>query len=199
MKPIELSYYIIQHHDKITPMKLQKLLYYAKAWGLVSGENFVDGEFKKWQYGPVNEVVYKEFKNFGNKPILKHIAQPISISKSKKEILDVVLNSYAPYDATTLSAMTHQDEPWKKTAINSVIPDKAIYHYYSKLPFAKNFPFDPKKPFYPVQSDLHYAYIFDMGKKDAEAASVFPSYIEYQKYIDSAQQKLSALLSNSLA
>jgi len=199
MKPIELSYYILQNYSDISPMKLQKLLYYTKVWSVVSGEQFFDAEFEKWEYGPVNKETYQEFKKYGDKPIPSTIAQPVSVLKSKEETLNVILDSYAPYDATTLSAMTHQDEPWKKAAPNSIISDKAISLYYSKQPFAKNFPFNANRPFYPVQSDLHYAYIFDMSKKDAEAASVFPSYIEYKKYIGNAHQNLSELLKNSLA
>ena len=114
MKPIELAYYILQNHDNITPLKLQKLLYYCKVWGVVSGENLVDGEFKKWQYGPVNEEVYKEFKKYGDSAIPKHITELTTAPSTQKEIIDLILYSYKPYDAITLSAMTHHEDPWKK-------------------------------------------------------------------------------------
>ena len=56
----ELPHYILATYAdyKITPLKLQKLLYYAKVWGIVAGEELYQGEFKKWTHGPVNTEVY---------------------------------------------------------------------------------------------------------------------------------------------
>ncbi len=76
-----------------------------------------------------------------------------------------------------------------------VILEKSLLSYYSKLPFAKNFPFDPeKKPFYPVLTDNHYAYIFDMSAKDAAAAQVYPSYKVYKAKQKAASEELQKLL-----
>ncbi|MBW7888202.1 MAG: DUF4065 domain-containing protein [Bacteroidetes bacterium] len=198
MKPIETAHYILQHYSNISPMKLQKLLYYVKVWGIVSKEYTFNGTFEKWKHGPVNNEVYQEFKKFGSKNISINFSQPDSLNINKKELIDLILELYTPYTALTLSAMTHQDAPWQETRLNSVITDKSIYSYYSKLPFAKNFPFDPEKLFYPVQSDLHYAFIFDMNAGDADAASVFPSYNEYKQYITTARDKVKTILSSTL-
>lgn len=194
MDAVTLSYYIIKNYDSVSPMKLQKLLYYIKVWETVSGEHFLDAVFEKWKYGPVNEQVYQAYKKYGSQPIPKHDAKNVTLPTAVKKIINFILDCYAPYDAISLSAMTHEDEPWKKTPLNKPITGNAMLHYYSKLPFAKNFPFDPHQPYYPLQTDLHYAYIFDMSEMDAESVSVFPSYNSYKKQLQSAEKKFKKLL-----
>ena len=66
--------------------------------------------------------------------------------------------------------------------------------YYSKQPFAKNFPFDPKKPFYPPQTDMQSAYIFDMDNEEAENVLMYSSYEEYQKYQFKAKKSISKFI-----
>ena len=194
MDAVTLSYYIIKNYENVSPMKLQKLLYYVKVWETVSGEYFLDAVFEKWKYGPVNEQVYQAYKKYGSQFIPKHAAKNVSLPTAVKKTINFILDCYAPYDAFSLSAMTHEDEPWKNTPLNKPITGKAMLHYYSKLPFAKNFPFDPHQPYYPLQTDLHYAYIFDMSEMDAESVSVYPSYNSYKKQFQSAEKKFKKLL-----
>src|ERR1035437_1765804 len=46
-------------------LKLQKLLYYAKAWGMVLKNNqlFPD-QFQAWVHGPANPKVWQAFREF---------------------------------------------------------------------------------------------------------------------------------------
>ncbi|HLA69272.1 MAG TPA: type II toxin-antitoxin system antitoxin SocA domain-containing protein [Bacteroidota bacterium] len=188
MDAVKLSHYIVSKYENVSAMKLQKLLYYVKVWGVVSGEDLLDASFQKWNYGPVNYEVYQLFKKYANSYIPKQVAKKVTLPKEQKKTIKFVLDCYSPYDAVTLSAMTHADDPWKQAAINQAISNGAIQHYYSKLPFAKNFPFDPEKPFYPVQTDLHYAYIFDMSEKDAKSLSSYPSFKTYKKQLQKAKK-----------
>ncbi len=43
-------------------------------------------------------------------------------------------------------------------------------------------------------TDAHYAYIFDMNKKDSAAAQVYPSYKFYKAKQKTAKEKLRKLL-----
>jgi uncharacterized phage-associated protein len=174
-------------------MKLQKLLYYLKVWGLVSDAFTVDTEFKKWSYGPVSNEIYQAYKQYSSAVIPKAAVLPVKLPTGLKPSIDFVLDCYAVYSAVTLSAMTHQEKPWKKTPVNAVITEKQMMKYYSKQPFAKNFPFDPKKPFYPLQTDMHSAYIFDMNSEEAENTLMYYSYEEYQKYQLKAQKSISKI------
>ncbi|WAK02791.1 Panacea domain-containing protein [Methylobacter sp. YRD-M1] len=54
----------------ITPMKLQKLVYYAHGWNLgIFGEPLIDETIEAWKYGPVIQPIYHEFKSFGAEEI----------------------------------------------------------------------------------------------------------------------------------
>jgi uncharacterized phage-associated protein len=186
MKIINLSYYIINNFSKnspggITPLKLQKLLYYIYVWGIVSKCKISDTHFEKWTFGPVNSEVYYHFKKYGKDAIPKDKSQQFKLSKSKKSFVEFVVNNYIKYDAITLSAMTHKDVPWLETVQNSTIPEKEIKKFYSKLNFAKNFPIGESKYFYPVETDLHYAYILDMPSNVSKKIVYFDSYKEYLK------------------
>ena len=42
----------------LTPLKLQKILYYAQGWSYVwDGVPLFEEEFEAWQYGPVNRQI----------------------------------------------------------------------------------------------------------------------------------------------
>jgi uncharacterized phage-associated protein len=109
----------------LTPMKLQKLLYFTQAWHLrgTHGEPILDDHFARWQYGPVIPAIYHEFKAYGYSPILRK-ATTLAVNgdgngysafvptippddTSTWELIDVVINRYGPIDAQTLSKMTH--------------------------------------------------------------------------------------------
>ena len=194
MNALSLSHYIIHKYNDITPMKLQKLLYYLKVWGIVSDAFTVDTEFEKWAYGPVSNEIYLAYKKYKSAVIPKETVLPVKLPAGLQPSIDFVLDCYAVYSAVTLSAMTHQEKPWKKTPANQVITEKQMLKYYSKQPFAKNFPFDPKKPFYPPQTDMQSAYIFDMDSKEAENMLMYSSYEEYQTYQLKAKNGISKVI-----
>lgn len=198
MQVLSLAYYILHNFKDVSPMKLQKLLYYVKVWGLVGKQPLLDAPFQKWQYGPVNDEVYQKFKHCGSGKIFYSHPHPFLLEPEpqEKKMVDFILDCYAPFDATTLSSMTHQDVPWKKTPLNHIISEKLMLDYYSKLPFAKNFPFDESKPFYPVETDFHYAYIFDMDEKSVEALH-YPSFTKYKQLMQESMLMVENTLSKS--
>ena len=70
MNALDLSTYVIAKYDNVgdlvTNKKLQKILYYIKAWGLVYFKNgVIDDDFEAWIHGPVCPSIYKEYKSFG--------------------------------------------------------------------------------------------------------------------------------------
>ena len=109
----------------LTPMKLQKLLYFAQAWHLkvTDGTLLLDDNFVRWQYGPVIPAVYHEFKAFGYQPInskattlaldgegyIAHIPVIPEDDKNTWGLVDAIIHRYGKFDAQTLSNMTHLD------------------------------------------------------------------------------------------
>jgi len=194
---LNVAYYVVSKYDDITPLKLQKLLYYLKVWGLIAGKNLFDGNFEKWPHGPVNARVYHKFKEFQSEPITlpPWLKFNDPFKGEEKVTADFILDCYAQYSGGTLSAMSHADLPWRNTQTGKMISEKIMRSFYSCLLFAKNFPFDAEnKPFYPVPTDTHYAFAFDMNQKDAVIAQVFPSFKEYKAMQEATSRELQILL-----
>lgn len=112
----------------LTPMKLQKLVFYAHAWSLVMSNKplFSDKVFA-WPYGPVIESIYHEFKGHGPTNItvpgteLKWDGSPDALMEYKyvtpripddddlsAYIVDYVLEAYGDQSAIALSNLTHR-------------------------------------------------------------------------------------------
>lgn len=195
MKISHLAYFILENYSSvdggITPLKLQKLLYYTKVWGLVSGKLSVGGQFKAWKNGPVNGYIYHKFKEYGDQPIpVENKAGPVS--PTKKKMIDFILESYVYFDAITLSAMSHEEDPWEKTPKDEVISNQLIKEFYSHQPFAKNFPLDKDKPYYPVYTDFMYSFIIDFQEDDEAKELVFDSFEEYKQLMGQAKEEINS-------
>ena len=98
----------------ISNLKLQKLVYYAQAWHLaIHGTPLFEEDFEAWIHGPVIPELYRQYKDFGWKPILKDVSKP-SFSLDVQEFLQEVAEVYFACDAYELERMTHQEDPWIK-------------------------------------------------------------------------------------
>ncbi len=145
--------------EPISPMKLQKLIYYAHGWHLaLTGEPLISDEIEAWGYGPVVPSVYRDFKSFGNEPITNP-AQDFSwddkriivstpeipsgeMHSSARQIIKRVWEVYKDLSALQLSKMTHDpDAPWSqvvapyggKTPISLEIPNELIRKYFVQM------------------------------------------------------------------
>ena len=101
----------------VTPMKLQKLLYYVCVKYLQeTGMSPISERFEVWKYGPVLPSVYAEFKPFGAKKIngfsLNAKGKAVVVGEDRAPILqkciDYVWNKLKRYSAIELSERTHQ-------------------------------------------------------------------------------------------
>ncbi|MEM1095719.1 MAG: type II toxin-antitoxin system antitoxin SocA domain-containing protein [Bacteroidota bacterium] len=182
-------------YEDVSPMKLQKVLYYTKVWGLVDGTPWVDASFLKWKHGPVNKKVWEHYYNCGyqgrNAVIERQWIPQGAVPEAGKKLAEFVVDSYGPLGALTLSAMTHREAPWQQTPDNEVIPDDLIYGYYSAQPFAQNFPLDFEgKPYYALPTDGDAAFTMDMSKHEAEQFRVYASFNAYRKYLSQVRGEL---------
>ena len=60
----------------LTPLKLQKLVYFAHAWHLAFFDTpLIKEEVQAWQYGPVIPQLYHEFKHYGDNPINEYASE----------------------------------------------------------------------------------------------------------------------------
>lgn len=117
---------------KITPLELQKYLYYVQGITLaVYGIPAFENEIKAWSYGPVVEEIYHKYKENKGKEIREY--KEINISKGIKEIVKKVVSSYGKYTAYQLIDLTHEEEPWKTTNHDGVIDKNLIRTYFERV------------------------------------------------------------------
>lgn len=132
--------------DSISPLKLQKLLYYLQAWHLtIFDERIIDEDFEAWAHGPVLRSVYKRFAGFHymNEPINlenQNLSVP-NINEESINLLNEVFSIYGNKSASYLEKLTHSEEPWKEARGNideferctNIISNETIKQYYSSL------------------------------------------------------------------
>lgn len=194
------AYILNKYKSEITPMKLQKLLYYIKVWILIDGKGILDTtwKFEAWKHGPVNPFIYHKFKGYKNNPI-QNVPEYQPPNKEELEIIDFILESYAFYNAITLSKATHAEDPWiNKKDYNGTITDEEICNYYSKELFAKNFPLNFNQCYYPPNTLAHYAYTFDMAKDDKASEYIFDSIEEYKSLFIEVKNHTKSFYRDSL-
>jgi len=200
MKALELANYILGKYSnkEITPLKLQKLVYYVKSWSLVSNIDLGEIKFYKWNFGPVNKEVYNAFKSFGKTVIQQNDSSISNYSTEIQEFINFIVENYIQFDAFTLSAMTHQEEPWIKTKDDEIISESLIAGYYSKKEFAKNFPYSKNNKFYPLKNNLDFSFELDFSPTDKNNNQVYNSFEEYLEMISVTKHHLKETIENLL-
>lgn len=185
MNKFQLAQYIVSKYPKqVTPMKLQKLMYYCYVWQLVANDKKFEASFEAWPYGPVEPQIYESFKKFGRNPI-----KPDSSPDINEPLIDFILDSYSVFSAVELSKTTHMELPWKKFKnTNEVIPDEELVAYYSEQVFAKNFPMGNSPKFYPPKTSSHYSFTFDM---DEEYVPEFDNIEDYLNNFSAEKERLN--------
>lgn len=129
--------------EKITHLKLQKLVYYAQGWSLaLLGTPLFDEELEAWAHGPVARSLYRAFAPHGwdyLAPIPDRAI--VEFGEQKVALLKEVAESYGSYSAKRLEHMSHQDEPWisargnlpPEARSNAVIDKSSMAAYFTKL------------------------------------------------------------------
>ncbi len=112
----------------LSPLKLQKILYYIQAWHLVffNGHPLFDEQPEAWVNGPVYPSVYKRFKkewlSDNNLSVsysgddaektMQMFLQKMLLEPEQTEFLFAVLQKYGKCSAAQLVYLTHAESPW---------------------------------------------------------------------------------------
>lgn len=158
MKALDVAKYILaksdEYGDLTTNKKLQKLLYYIKAWGLVYIQGgIIDEPFEAWVHGPVCRVVYYHYRGFGYAPIGENFdgqspseyiaAFEKAHTADEIELINTVYEKYSPLSSMELELLSHSEQPWidARGALppiengSSVISEETMKSFYSaKVP-----------------------------------------------------------------
>lgn len=111
--------YFLRKMSEITPLALQKMLYYAQAFyfSFYNKELFTDC-CQAWIHGPVYPEVYQKYKMYGYNPIDTPTLEPENendeLQLGEIELLDSIVESFGCYSGPVLEKMTHSEEPWEK-------------------------------------------------------------------------------------
>ena len=139
--------YVFKKLEEVTPLMLQKLLYYVQGFCLaLKGEEMFEDECIAWLHGPVYKDVYNLFRDFKYNPIddprfaiLDNMDK--DLSKEEKQLIDLVVNTFGVYSGKTLEKITHKEEPWldaregytENMKSDELISKDSIKRFFTKL------------------------------------------------------------------
>lgn len=128
LSPLIVCNNILQRSFKenvvVTPMKLQKLMYFISCEYIKATNNeLLSEDFYVWQYGPVLPTVYNEFKTFRGNQITTYAKDAEGnvfvyneeTSPNLKTSIERIWNSFKNMSGIQLSTITHEDgSGWSK-------------------------------------------------------------------------------------
>lgn len=134
--------------SRLTPMKIQKLVYIAHGWHLAYKDRPLCFETAQaWRWGPVFHDLYHSVKRWGRHPITEEIRDywdgEVYVVEEDEggfavELIDAIWDVYRRFSAAQLSAMTHaKGTPWaavyKRGKRYAEIPNDLIRSHYREL------------------------------------------------------------------
>jgi uncharacterized phage-associated protein len=113
MLPVSrVAEFIIQESDRISNLKLQKLLYYAQGWYLgLTGNPLFHEHIEAWVHGPVVPSMFRIYRKNGWNTIPKP-EEPVSLPPLEARHIKSVLRAYGIYTADQLERLSHTERPW---------------------------------------------------------------------------------------
>lgn len=145
--------YIFKSLEEVTPLLLQKLLYYVQGINSIrNGAMIFNEDCKAWVHGPVYVEVYNLFKDFKYNPIdddrfavLENSED--NLTEDQKNVIDLVLKTFGMYGGKTLERITHKEEPWRAARkgyddeiySNEIIPKESIIDYFKSVDLKYDF------------------------------------------------------------
>lgn len=139
--------YIFQQMQEVTPLALQKILYYIQAIYLVLFDELPYPEkCKAWVHGPVYESVYYLFRDFKFNPIEDNrfvmlTGKAKKLGDKEKRVIDLVIGTFGMYSGKALEAITHEETPWIEARTgcdpdepsNTIISWSSMKEYFTKV------------------------------------------------------------------
>ena len=114
-----ISKHIIAKMEDITPLALQKILYYIQGFSTYFFDNPIfNDNAEAWVHGPVYREIYDRFSYYRYNPISKNEFESYneidSLSEKEIKLIDSVINNFGVYSGKTLEKMTHITIPWEE-------------------------------------------------------------------------------------
>ena len=135
----DVAKFIIQKSDRISNLKLQKLLYYVQGWHLGIAERILYTErLEAWVHGPVQPSMFQEYRVFGWRDIEAN-GPLITLPSSAERHIRSVLKEYGKYSGDQLERLSHTEKPWLEARValppdalcKKVISEKSMRDFFA--------------------------------------------------------------------
>lgn len=143
-KMLRVIAYVFEKLEEVTPLMLQKLLYFIQGvYSALYGRPIFTEDCRAWIHGPVYPEVYEMFRDFKYNPIddarftlLRGTED--SLTDDEKKVIDLVLNTFGMYGGKVLEKITHNETPWVEARkgygdsipSSELLPKDRIMQYY---------------------------------------------------------------------
>lgn len=109
--------YLLCECEDITPLALQKILYYIQGFSHAFLKRFIFEEnCEAWVHGPVYRDIYYKYREYKFDPIKGFTStKDLNLTVSEKAIVDSVIKNLGCYSGKVLEEFTHAEMPWLET------------------------------------------------------------------------------------
>ena len=143
-KMLRVIAYVFEKLEEVTPLMLQKLLYFIQGiHSALYGKSIFAEDCRAWIHGPVYPEVYELFRDFKYNPIddarfalLEGMED--TLTDDEKRVIDLVVNTFGMYGGKVLEKITHNEDPWMEARkgygdsipSSELLPKERIMKYY---------------------------------------------------------------------
>lgn len=146
-KMLRVIAYVFEKLEEVTPLMLQKILYFIQGiYSVLYGQPIFMEDCRAWIHGPVYPEVYDLFRDFKYNPIddarfalLEGTAD--MLTDGEKKAVDLVVNTFGMYGGKVLERITHNETPWTEARkgygdsipSNEIVLKASIMKYYKAV------------------------------------------------------------------
>lgn len=146
-KMLRVIAYVFEKLEEVTPLMLQKLLYFIQGiYSALYGRPIFEEDCRAWVHGPVYPEVYELFRDFKYNPIddarfALFEGTAAALTEEEKNVIDLVVNTFGMYGGKVLERITHNEDPWKEARkgygdsipSSELLPKERIMRYYEAI------------------------------------------------------------------
>ena len=135
--------YLLSQCEDITPLALQKALYYIQGFYNAFYDTFLFTEdCEAWVHGPVYRDIYFEYRNYRYDPIASCEKFDNSLlTAQEKAVFDSVIKHFCCYSGKVLESFTHDEAPWISARADlpasapsgRIITRQSLHEYFSAV------------------------------------------------------------------
>ncbi len=139
--------YIFEKLGEVSPLMLQKLLYFIQGVYLaLYGKPVFTEDCRAWTHGPVYAEVYNLFRDFKYNPVEDARFALLEgkvglLTAEEKKAVDLVVQTFGRYGARMMEQITNSEIPWKEARkgydegipSNEIIQKERIRQYYVEI------------------------------------------------------------------